>query len=588
MSRVVIDPVTRIEGHLRIETEINGGRVTDAWSSGTMFRGIELILRGRDPREAWIWAQRICGVCTTVHALASVRAVENALGIQVPDNARLVRNLIAGSQNVQDHVVHFYHLHALDWVDVTLALKADPAKTSQLAQSISDWPKSSTTYFKGVQDRVQALVASRQLSLFSSGDWGHPAYQLPPEANLLAVAHYIEALDMQRDFIRIHAVLGGKNPHLQTFLVGGMATAIDGNEPEAVINPERITLFQQLVTRAQTFVNQVYIPDVLAVAGFYKEWFGYGEGLGNFMAYGDYPAGSIDDPSRFFFPRGVILGRDLSTVHPLDPGKIAEYVSHSYYDYSVGDQASLAPAKGETNPHYSGPKPPYENLNTDAKYSWLKAPRYDDKAVEVGPLARTLIAYASGNAAVKQAVDGVLAKFNAPPAALFSTLGRIAARAIEAQIVAGQLAGWVAELDDHMSRGDIRIHDGSMWDPDSWPKSCAGFGLEEAPRGSLGHWVEIENKHIVNYQAVVPSTWNAGPRDAHGQRGAYEAALLNTPIADTERPLEVLRTVHSFDPCLACAVHVIDGDGHRFSRDRVTVPQLPAPACSAAPEMGGM
>lgn len=587
MSRVVIDPVTRIEGHLRIETEVNGGRVTDAWSSGTMFRGIELILRGRDPREAWIWTQRICGVCTTVHALASVRAVENALGIQIPDNARLVRNLIAGSQNVQDHVVHFYHLHALDWVDVTLALKADPAKTSQLAQSISEWPKSSTTYFKGVQDRVKALVASRQLSLFSSGDWGHPAYQLPPEANLLAVAHYIEALDMQRDFIRIHAVLGGKNPHLQTYLVGGMSTAIDSTEPEAVINPERITLFQQLVARAQTFVNQVYIPDVLAIAGFYKEWFGYGEGLGNFMAYGDLPAGGINDSARFFFPRGVILGRDLSTVHPLDPAKIAEYVSHSYYDYSVGDQASLPPAKGETNPHYSGPRPPYTQLNTDGKYSWLKAPRYDDKAVEVGPLARTLIAYASGNAAVKQAVDGVLKKFNAPPTVLFSTLGRVAARAIEAQIVAGQLGNWVAELDDNMSRGDVRIHDGSMWDPDSWPKSCAGFGLEEAPRGSLGHWVEIENKRIVNYQAVVPSTWNAGPRDAHGQRGAYEAALLHTPIADPERPLEVLRTVHSFDPCLACAVHVIDGQGRRYTRDVVTVPELPAPACST-PEIGGM
>ena len=348
MARVVIDPVTRIEGHLRIETEVNGGRVTDAWSSGTMFRGIELILRGRDPREAWIWAQRICGVCTTVHALASVRAVENALGIEIPDNARLVRNIIAGSQNVQDHVIHFYHLHALDWVDVTLALKADPAKTSQLAQSISEWPKSSATYFKGVQDRVKALVASRQLSLFSSGDWGHPAYQLPPEANLLAVAHYIEALDMQRDFIRIHAVLGGKNPHLQTYLVGGMSTAIDGNEPEAVINPERITLFNELAARAKTFVQQVYIPDVLAIASFYKEWFGYGEGLGNFMAYGDFPSGSINDPSDFFFPRGVILGRDLATVHPVDPGKIAEYVTHSWYEYSVGDQASRRPAEGET------------------------------------------------------------------------------------------------------------------------------------------------------------------------------------------------------------------------------------------------
>src|SRR5271165_5192161 len=290
MSRIVIDPVTRIEGHLRIEAEVDGHQVKDAWSSGTMFRGIELILRGRDPREAWIWAQRICGVCTTVHALASVRAVENALGVEVPDNARLVRSLIAGSQNVQDHIIHFYHLHALDWVDVTLALKADPAKTSQVAQSISDYPKSSTVYFKGVQERIQTLVGSHQLSLFSSGDWGHPAYQLPPEVNLLAVAHYIEALELQRNFIRMHAVLGGKNPHPQTYLVGGMASAIDPNETESAINPVSITLMNQLLTNAQTFVRQVLIPDVLAVAGFYRDSFEYGEGLGNFMAYGDYPS----------------------------------------------------------------------------------------------------------------------------------------------------------------------------------------------------------------------------------------------------------------------------------------------------------
>ncbi len=366
--------------------------------------------------------------------------LKTLLGVEIPDNARLVRNIIAGAQNVQDHVVHFYHLHALDWVDVTLALKADPAKTSQLAQSISEWPKSSTVYFKGVQDRVKALVASRQLSLFSSGDWGHPAYQLPPEANLLAVAHYIEALDMQRDFIRIHAVLGGKNPHLQTYLVGGMSTAIDGNEPDAVINPERITLFNELAARAKTFVEQVYVPDVLAVASFYKEWFGYGEGLGNFMAYGDFPSGSINDPADFFFPRGVILNRDISTMHPLDPGKVTESVAHSWYEYSGGDSVSLHPAEGQTNPKYSGPKPPFEQLDTDAKYSWLKSPRYDGKPMEVGPLARTLVAYASGDAQVKKTVDGVLAKFNAPPTALFSTLGRIAARAIESDIVVQQTA----------------------------------------------------------------------------------------------------------------------------------------------------
>ena len=565
MARIVIDPVTRIEGHLRIEAEVDGHQVTDAWSSGTMFRGIELILRGRDPREAWIWAQRICGVCTTVHALASVRAVENAVGVQIPDNARLVRNIIAATQNVQDHIIHFYHLHALDWVDITGALKADPAKTSQLAQSISEWPKSSTVYFKAVQDRVKALVASGQLSLFSSGDWGNPAYRLPPEVDLLAVAHYIEALDLQREFIRIQAVLGGKNPHPQTYLVGGMATAIDGNEPEATINPERITLLNQLVKNGQTFVRQVYLPDVLAIAGFYRDWFTYGEGLGNFMAYGDYTMGSLKDPAGFFFPRGIVLGRDLSQVHPFEPTNVTEYVTRSWYEYPEGNQIGKHPSQGDTNPKYSGPKPPYEFLKTDEKYSWLKSPRYNNKPMEVGPLARALVAYASGDEQVKQLVDETLAKLNLPASALFSTMGRVAARALEAEIMVGRLSGWVAQLDDNMAHGDVRIHNGDKWNPDSWPKSCQGFGFHEAPRGSLGHWVEIENKKIVNYQVVAPSTWNAGPRDGQGQRGPYEAALLGTPIADPDRPLEIMRTVHSFDPCLACAVHVVRANGRPYN-----------------------
>ncbi len=565
MARIVVDPVTRIEGHLRIEAELSGGTVSDAWSSGTMFRGIELILRGRDPREAWIWTQRICGVCTTVHALASVRAVEDALGIEVPENASLIRNIIGASQYVQDHVIHFYHLHALDWVDVTLALKADPSKTSQLAESISAWPKSSRTYFKGIQDRVKALVASKQLSLFSSGYWGHPAYHLPPEANLLAVAHYIEALEFQRDYIRIHAVLGGKNPHLQTYLVGGMSTAMDPNEPQATINPERITLLAELADKGQAFVEQVYIPDVLAVAGFYRDWFGRGEGLGNFLSYGDYPQGSIKDASRFFLPRGAIFKRDLSKVYPVDPAQVAEYVTHSWYEYSDGDQKGKNPFQGETNPKYTGPKPPFEHLQTDQKYSWLKAPRYQDHAMEVGPLARMLVAYASGHQEVKDLVNGVLAKLGAQPSALFSTLGRIAARAIETQLMARQVVKWVAELGGKLGHGDLRVHNGEKWDPDTWPKEAQGFGFHEAPRGSLAHWVQIEDKKIKNYQAVVPTTWNAGPRDAKGQRGAYEASLLKTPIADPERPVEILRTVHSFDPCLACAVHVVDAQGRRYS-----------------------
>jgi hydrogenase large subunit len=566
MARVVVDPITRIEGHLRVEAQVDGGKVSDAWSSGTMFRGIELIVRGRDPREAWIWTQRICAVCTMVHALASVRAVENALKIEVPNNARLVRNIISAAQHIQDHVVHFYHLHALDWVDITGALKADPAKTSQLAQSISDWPKSSTAYFTGVQNRVKALVESRQLSLFTSGYWGHPAYHLPPEADLMAVAHYLEALEFQREFIRIHAVLGGKNPHLQSFLVGGMTTSLDPNEPQAPLNPERFDFLLQVAQTAKTFVDQVLIPDVLAVAGFYQDWFNLGAGPGNYLSYGAFPQGSINDTARYFLPRGIILNNDLSKVHPVDPGKVAEYVTHSWYEYAEGDHVAKPPSEGETNPKYTGPKPPYEFLDVDKKYSWLKAPRYEDRVMEVGPLSRMLVAYASGQAEVKAMVDGVLAKFKAPPAALFSTLGRIAARALETQLLSNHIVGWIEELRANMNSGDLSMHNGEKWDPSTWPRSVRGYGFFEAPRGSLGHWVEIEDTLIKNYQAVVPTTWNAGPRDARGQRGPYETALLKTPIADPERPLEILRTIHSFDPCLACSVHVVDAQGRIRAR----------------------
>jgi len=570
MARLVVDPVTRIEGHLRIEAQVDGGKISDAWSAGTMFRGIELILQGRDPREAWIWAQRICGVCTIVHALASVRAVEDALGVEVPDNARIVRNLIAGAQMVQDHVVHFYHLHALDWVDVASALKADPAKTSSIAQSISDYEKSSATYFKGVQQRVKAVVDSGQLSLFASGYWGHPAYTLPPEVNLLAVAHYLEALSWQKDFIRLHAVLGGKNPHPQTFLVGGMTTALDANEPFAVINPERITFLRQPVKEARRFVEQVYIPDVLAIAPLYKDWFSRGEGVGNFLCYGDYSSGDQKDPSTFLFPRGIVLGRDLTKVHPVDPSKITESIHHSWYEYSGGEANGKHPSQGETNPKYSGPKPPYDFLDVDKKYSWLKTPRYDGKAMEVGPLARLVVGFASGQPEIKAAITGVLQKLNAPPSVLFSTLGRIAARAIESQIMVKHLETWVEQLSMNMEHGKVAIFNPVHWDPASWPDSAAGYGWHEAPRGSLGHWVDIKSRSIRNYQAVVPTTWNAGPRDGTGQRGAYEASLVGTPVADPDRPLEILRTIHSFDPCIACAVHVIDAKGRRYTTPRRT------------------
>jgi Ni,Fe-hydrogenase I large subunit len=567
MSRVIVDPVTRIEGHLRIEAEVDGGAVRDAWSSSTMFRGIELILKGRDPRDAWAFTQRICGVCTTVHAIASIRAVENAIGAAPPPNVRLLRNLIIAAQCVQDHVVHFYHLHALDWVDIVSALSADPSKTSALAQSISDWPLSSPTYFTGVRNRIKAFVERGQLGPFANAYWGHPAYRLPAEANLMAVAHYLEALDWQREFIKMHAVLGGKNPHLQSFLVGGMSTPIDPNSQSA-INAGTIAELKQLVARARDFVVRVYIPDLLAVAAAYKDWAGHGKGVGNYLAYGEYPDDDTSAPA-LFLKGGVIRGRDLSKVAPFDPGKVTEYVAHSWYDYQQGDAVALHPSKGETLPNYTGPAPPYERLDTDKKYSWLKSPRYDDEPMEVGPLARMLVSYASGHPRVKTLVDGVLKALNVGPEALFSTLGRVGARGIETQLLAEKMDEWVDALTANMGAGDLRIHDNSKWDPSSWPADAMGAGFHEAPRGALAHWVHIENGLISNYQCVVPSTWNAGPRDAKGQRGPYEEALLGTPVADPERPIEILRTVHSFDPCMACGVHVVDGTRRTLSNVRV-------------------
>lgn len=563
MARIVVDPVTRIEGHLRIEAQVDGGAISDAWSSGTMFRGLELVVRNRDPREAWYWLQRICSVCTVVHAMASVRAVEDALQIEVPDNARIVRNLIAGAQLVHDHVIHFYHLQALDWVDVASAIKADPAKTAQIAASLSEWSKSGASHFRAVQARVKALVESGQLSLFSNGYWGHPAYHLPPEVNLLAVSHYLDALEFQRDFIRMHAVLGGKNPHLQTFLVGGMSTAMDADSPQAPINPERLELLRTLIETGRRFVRQVYVPDVLAIAGFYTDWFTRGEGVGNFLAYGGYPEKSIRDPSTFFFPGGVVRKRDLSMAQPFSSAKITEYVARSWYAY-VDNKPAKHPFEGETKPTYTGPAPPYDYLHVDQKYSWLKAPRYEDEVMELGPLARLLIAYAAGKQPAKGLIDSTLAQIKQPPGALFSTLGRIAARALEAQLVADKLADWLNELADHLGRGLLAMHNGTHWDPSSWPRLCRGFGQHEAPRGSLGHWVEIENDAIRNYQVIAPSTWNAGPRDAMGQHGPYEAALIKHPVADPDKPLELLRTIHSFDPCLACAVQVVDARGRRW------------------------
>ena len=625
-QRLVVDPITRIEGHLRIEAELEGNTIKKAYSSGTSVRGIELVLKGRDPRDAWAFAQRICGVCTLVHGMASIRGVEHAirtawkanapLGVSagahgkpgkkgpphsmgmdmgmgantpphgpgknkhrgagrpdinqlsdadlaIPPNAQWIRNLMIGTQYVHDHVMHFYHLHALDWVDVVSALKADPKKTAAIAGSLSNYPRSSPGYFKEMQSKLKVFAESGQLGIFSNAYWGHPGYKLPPELNLMALAHYLDALAWQRDVVKVHTIFGGKNPH-PNFVVGGVPSPIN-LDSNTGINAHRLAQLQDAITQMRTFVDQVYLPDILAIAGYYKDWDSRGEGLGNFLTYGDLPANGMDDPSSFLFPRGVILNRDLSRVHEVDlddPSEIQEFVSHSWYDYQAGNNKGLHPFSGETQLNYSGPMPPYKHLNVDASYSWLKSPRWRGKAVEVGPLARVLMMYAKRNPQALELVDSSLSLLKLETTALFSTLGRMLARALETKLICDNLQIWYDSLVANIKQGDTRTFNELYFDPAYWPKNGKGVGIMEAPRGALGHWIVMNNGIIDNYQCVVPTTWNAGPRDPNSQVGAYEAALQhNHTLFDQQQPLEILRTLHSFDPCLACAVHLMDEHG---------------------------
>ncbi len=578
-QRVVVDPITRIEGHLRIEAETDAnGVISRASSAGTMVRGIEIILRGRDPRDAWAFAQRICGVCTLVHAIASVRAVENALNYSIPPNAQLIRNLMIAAQYVHDHVMHFYHLHALDWVDVVSALKADPKATSELAQQVSpNYPRSSPGYFADVQTRLKNFVGSGQLGIFANGYWGNPAYKLPPEANLMAVAHYLDALAWQREVAKLLTIFGGKNPH-PNFLVGGAPCAISVDAGGAAGGPSGATggtavdvvglaKVKDIMDKMRTFVDQVYLPDTLAIAGFYKDWFRQGEGVGNFLTYGDFPEQGMNDPASFLIPRGVILNRDLSQVHSIDltaPDQVQEYVTHSWYSYTGGKDKGLHPYDGETNLDYTGPKPPYEYLDVEKDYSWLKSPRWKGKPMEVGPLARVLMLYATGHEPTRELATQALQKLDLPLDALFSTLGRTAARTLETKIIADAMSTWYDNLIANIKAGDVRTFNDAYWDPSTWPRESKGVGYMEAPRGALAHWIVIGDGKIANYQAVVPSTWNAGPRDAMGQDGPYEAALKGHKLQDPQQPIEILRTIHSFDPCIACAVHLVDPEGREM------------------------
>lgn len=532
-GKVVVDPVTRIEGHLRIDVEVEGGRIKDARSTATLFRGLEIILKGRDPRDAQHFSQRTCGVCTYTHALASTRAVDDAIGVEIPKNAAMIRNLVLGVQFLHDHIVHFYGLHALDFVDVTSALKADPVKAAQIASNISPRGAKSED-LKAVQDRLKAFVASGQLGPFAGAYFlgGHSAYYLSPELNLIATAHYLEALRLQVEVARAMAVFGGKNPHPQFLLQGGVSCY-------EALESERIKEFRALVKKGVDFINQVYIPDLLAIASEYKDWSQYG-GTHNFMCFGEFATNGKKPDSGFFKP-GVIFKRDLNNLKEFNPASIKEHVAHSWFK---GTDA-LHPFEGRTEPAFT-------HKDDTERYSWSKAPRYQDESMETGPLATILVAYAHGHPDVKAAVDGVLKSLGVGPEALFSTLGRTAARGVESAVIAANMDKWIDEFEENTKKDKVIVA------PFEMPDEAEGSGLVTAPRGGLSHWIRIKGGKIENFQLVVPSTWNLGPRCANGKLSPVEEALVGTPIADPKRPVEILRTVHSFDPCMACAVHIID------------------------------
>jgi hydrogenase large subunit len=602
--RIVVDPVTRIEGHMRCEVNVDKDNIIrNAVSTGTMWRGLEVILKGRDPRDAWAFVERICGVCTGCHALTSVRAVEDALGIRIPLNAHLIREIMAKTLQVHDHVVHFYHLHALDWVDVVSALKADPKKTSDLQHLVSpSHPMSSPGYFRDVQNRLKRFVDSGQLGPFANGYWGSKGYVLPAEANLMAVTHYLEALDLQKEWVKVHTIFGGKNPH-PNYLVGGVPSAIniDGHGAAgAPINMERLNFVEQRIKEMIEFNNNVYIPDVLAIGTIYKHagWL-YGGGLSalNVADYGTYEKVPYDSSTQQS-PGGVILNGDWTKILPIDPRdpeQVQEFVTHSWYKY--GDETKgLHPWDGVTEAHYKPEGPNFkgtrlkiEQVDESAKYSWIKSPRWRGHAVEVGPLARYILGYVhatQGNPhcqRVKEQIDSAAVAINsAIPKALGlpetqytlkqllpTTIGRTLARALEGQYGGEMMMADFRSLVANIKAGDLATANVEKWDPATWPKEAKGVGTVAAPRGMLGHWIKIKDGRIENYQCVVPTTWNGSPRDHKGQIGAFEASLLNTPMADPEQPLEILRTLHSFDPCLACSTHVMSPEGQEISRAKV-------------------
>jgi Ni,Fe-hydrogenase I large subunit len=567
MTRVILDPVTRVGGQLHLEADVDGSAVSEAWLSATAFRGLEHNILTRDARDAWLFAQRICGTAAGIHALASVRAVENSLGVRVPPNARLLRNMLTGVTYVQSHVTHFYLHEVPDWADAQSALSADPTATSNLAHSMSDWPRSDAAYFKTAQDRVRVLVTSGPLA---NGRWGHPAYRSTPELSLLLYAHYLDSIDWARKLVTVRTVLGGKSPHPQTYLVGGMAVApewggparaTDGEHPWRAarhsappLSENAIAQIGQLMSDATAFVDNVVVPDAEAVAVNYQDWEGVGRGIGHYLSAGEFP---LDDgwPGSLVLPSGRVMDRDLSRDYQVYEAGFLETVAHSWYHSSEGDGALVGPTATQTTPAYSGPQPPYETLAGLDKYSWSKAPRYLDDPIEVGPLARLLVGYAGGAPEASAAVNDIIGRLSTGRDGLFSVLGRTLARAAEAQLVGHRLDGWLRELVANLGSGDFALTNLDGTDVARWPSDASSCGMVEGPQGAVGHWVSVAGRRIADYQVIDGNTWNLSPRDQRGRPGAIEQALAGTPVADPANPLEIERALHSFDPCAACAVH---------------------------------
>ena len=622
MKHVVVDPITRIEGHLRVEIQVDEatGKVEDAISSGTAWRGLELVMNDRDPRDAWAYIQRICGVCTSSHALGCLRAVEDAFGITIPKNAHYIRNIIAACLGHQDHIIHFYHLHALDWVSPLEALKADPVATAALQNTVlstyrlpfrgpagldteaypHDVPVSNPEYYAAIKAKIQKIVESGQLGIFSAQWWDHPDYRmLPPEVHLMAVSHYLEMLDKQKDLVVPHVVFGGKNPHPH-YVLGGMPCSISMEDGNAPINTARLAIVDRSINQARHMMNDYYLPDVLAIGHLYvKNGYVSGGGLAKerVLGFGMFPEEPFSGTSNgdFFstllvrcngvvenFAGGVMQAKvyDFKMEDLNDPEGISESVEHAWYEYPGQENASLHPWEGVTKPHYTEPKEgtktEWKALNEQGKYSWLKTPKWRGKLCEVGPLARYIVLYTKAKQGllgeltwaekiIVDQIDAVTNVLGVPVEAwLPSTVGRTAARALEAQLQAELSKYFFDKLVANIKSGDTRVVNNDKWDPSTWPKEAKGVGLYEAPRGALSHWVVIKDGKIANYQAVVPTTWNACPRDDKAGQGAYEKSMMDTPVKIADKPLEIVKAIRSFDPCMACSTHLFNAKGEKI------------------------